>query len=98
MSHERRNQRPRPRGFRYRSGPHRDASPPDLGVLMSLTDDELRALPTIVPIRLAAQALDIEYQGALRLVRQGTFPLPLVKRGRRNFVLKARLLKFLEID
>ena len=65
---------------------------------MALTPDELNALPTMVPIRLAAQALGIEYQGALRMVRQGTFPLPLVKMGRRNYVLKARLLKFLEID
>lgn len=65
---------------------------------MTLTNDELRALPALVPIKLAAQALDIEYQRARRLAREGGFPLPLVRMGQRNFVLKTRLLKFLEVD
>ena len=64
---------------------------------MSLTRDELLALPVLVPIKLAAQALDIEYQRAMRLAREGGFPLPLQAVGARNHVKKTDLLRFLGI-
>lgn len=62
---------------------------------MSLTDKELQALPRFVSIRQAANALDINYQSALRLIREGQFPLALVQMGSRNYVSKKKLLQFL---
>ena len=64
---------------------------------MSLTRAELLALPALVPIKLAAQALDIEYQRAMRLARDGVFPLPLQPVGARNYVKKTDLLRFLDV-
>jgi hypothetical protein len=64
---------------------------------MALTTDELLDLPVLVPMKVVAQALDLNYRNALQAISIGRFPLETVKVNRTTYVKKIDLLRFLEV-
>ena len=69
----------------------------DLDAPMMIMEPELRPFPTLLSIKLAAQALDIEYQAQCDSpARKASRSLQRV--GKANFAFKTHLLRFLEIE
>lgn len=63
-----------------------------------LSEDELHALPTMVNIQTAADALDISRTTAYKLARLGEFPVPIHRYVSSFRVPKAPLLRYLGIE
>lgn len=63
-----------------------------------LTREEILALPALMTLRDAAKALNISYQTATRLKRQGEFPVPAQGVGRRSYFLRSDILAYLKIE
>lgn len=63
-----------------------------------LTREEILALPALMGLRDAARALNIPYQTAARLKREGKFPVPEQRVGQRSHFLLADILAYLKIE
>ncbi len=63
-----------------------------------MTFPELFKLPTSVPLSLAAKALGVHVNTAYKLIREGTFPCPVMRVGGRYRVATRALLIALHID
>ena len=65
---------------------------------ISMSEDELQALPAAVPLDTAARAFGVGRTKARELVRQGAFPCPVLPLGRRLMVTRHALFTALGID
>lgn len=64
-----------------------------------LVPDEIRNLPPLVDIATAARALTISRSVAYELIREGAFPVPVLKVSARNLRVKASDLRaYLGVD
>lgn len=64
---------------------------------MSMTRDEVLALPVTVDLLTTARALGISRNMAYEMAHQGTYPIPLYNVGRRYRAMRADLLAVLGI-
>ena len=62
---------------------------------MSMTAEQLRALPAVIDVPTAAAALAIGRTAAYELVRSGRWPTPIVRLGHRIRIPTAPLLALL---
>lgn len=60
--------------------------------IVSMTHDELLALPVSFSIETAGRAFGMGRQKASELVRKGEFPCPVLRIGNRSIVLRSALL------
>lgn len=58
-----------------------------------MTREELEALPPLVTIQVAARALTISRSTAYELIRDGEFPVPVLKLSARNLRVKSSDLR-----
>ncbi len=65
---------------------------------MSMTADEVRALPAVVDLPTAARALGLGRSAAYELVRLGTWPTPVLRLGRLIKVPSAPLADLLGLS
>ncbi|HVB45586.1 MAG TPA: hypothetical protein VNF47_23165 [Streptosporangiaceae bacterium] len=65
---------------------------------ISMSHDELLALPATVPLETAARAFGVGRTKAHELVRDGTFPCPVLPLGRKQIVTRSALFAVLGID
>lgn len=63
-----------------------------------MSRDRLLALPTVVNMETAGEALGVERTQAYRLAKQNKFPVPVLQVGSRLRVPTAPLLRYLGID
>lgn len=64
---------------------------------MSMTQSEVLELPVTIDLMTSARALGISRNEAYALARAGIYPVRLYKVGNRYRVIRADLLKFLQI-
>lgn len=64
---------------------------------MSMTRDEVLALPVTVDLLTTARALGIGRSMAYEMARAGTYPVPLFKVGKRYRAMRADLLAVLGV-
>ena len=65
---------------------------------MSMTRDEVLALPVTVDILTTARALGIGRSMAYEMAREGTYPVPLYSVGKRYRAMRADLLAVLGVS
>ena len=65
---------------------------------MSLSPDEVRALPAVVDLPTAAEALGLGRSCAYELVRVGAWPTPVLRVGRLIRIPSAPLIALLGLD
>lgn len=63
-----------------------------------MTEDEVRSLPVSVDLPTAARALGVGRTAAYELVRQGTWPTPVIRLGRLILIPRAYLLGLLGLS
>ena len=62
---------------------------------MNYTDEWVRELPPLVPMRDTARALGLNYDTTIRKAKRGGLPVAVVAVGSRRFVRRSDLLEFL---
>lgn len=67
-------------------------------MIEAMSRDELMALPAVVRVEDAGRALGFGRQHSYNLVRQGLFPVPVLKLGNRYKIPTAPLLKYLGVE
>ena len=65
---------------------------------MTMTAEEVRALPAVVDLTTAAQALGLGRSAAYELVRTGAWPTPVLRLGRLIKVPSAPLIALLGLE
>lgn len=65
---------------------------------MTMTADEVRALPAVVDLTTAASVLGVGRSAAYELVRTGAWPTPVLRLGRLIKVPSAPLLTLLGLE
>lgn len=67
-------------------------------MIEAMSRDELMLLPAVVRVEDAGRALGFGRQHSYNLVRQGLFPVPVLKLGNRYKIPTAPLLKYLGVE
>lgn len=81
--------------------PTPDTAPSDTALpsaARARTAEQLRALGVTTDLMTAAKVLRVARTAAYTGARNGTFPVPVVRTGRRYRVVVARLIEFLGLD
>ncbi len=65
---------------------------------MTMTADEVRALPAVVDLATAARVLGVGRSAAYELVRTGTWPTPVLRLGRLIKVPSAPLVELIGLS
>lgn len=63
-----------------------------------VTEDEVRALPVVTDVPTAGRPFGLSRDTAYRHARAGTFPVPVLRVGRKMIVTRASLLDALGLD
>lgn len=66
--------------------------------VMAMSDEEIRALPAVVPLAVAGRALGMGRDKTMQLYRSGEFPCKVLPLGRKLKVRRFELLSVLGLD